>query len=139
MLGADFVFDGADPKLEMKIQEICPEGIDFIVDATGNPNAIEQALPWVRKNGTFMIFGVCPENAQIQISPFDLYQKEIKVVASKMPPGTLDRSSALLSSGMINIEEIVTTVLPLDSIAKGFEMFSNGKNKAVKIAIDPWI
>jgi 2-desacetyl-2-hydroxyethyl bacteriochlorophyllide A dehydrogenase len=139
LLGADFVFDGADPQLDTTIHKICPEGIDFIVDATGNPKAVEQALPWVRKNGTFMIFGVCPEDAKIQISPFDWYQKEIKVVASKMPPGTLNRSSALLSSGSINVDEIVTTVLPLDSIAQGFEMFSKGKDNAVKIAIDPWM
>jgi 2-desacetyl-2-hydroxyethyl bacteriochlorophyllide A dehydrogenase len=139
ILGADFVFDGADSELDTKVQTICPDGVDFIVDATGNPKAIEQALRWIRKNGTFMIFGVCPEDAQIQVSPFDLYQGEIKIIASKMPPGTLDRSSALLGSGAINVEEIVTTVLPLDAIEQGFEMFSKGKDTAVKIAIDPWI
>lgn len=139
LLGADFIFDGADSELEKKVLTICPEGIDFIIDATGNPKAVEQAVPWVRKNGTFMIFGVCPEDAQIQISPFELYQREIKIIASKMPPGTLDRSSALLASGAINVEEIVTTVLPLDSIAQGFQMFSGGKDQAVKIAINPWI
>jgi 2-desacetyl-2-hydroxyethyl bacteriochlorophyllide A dehydrogenase len=139
VLGADFIFDGADSELDKNIQTICPEGVDFIIDATGNPKAVEQAIPWVRKNGTFMIFGVCPEDAQIQISPFELYQREIKIIASKMPPGTLDRSSALLASGAINVEEIVTTVLPLDSIAQGFQMFSTGKDQAVKIAINPWI
>ena len=138
-LGANYVFDGADPELGSKLFSVCPNGVDYIVDATGNPMAIEQALPWVRKNGTFMIFGVCPENSQIQVSPFELYQKEIKIIASKMPPGTLHRSGALLTSGIIDVEEIVTTVLSLDAIAQGFEMFTKGKDRAVKIAIDPWI
>jgi len=47
-------------------------------------------------------------------------------------------SGFVMASNMIHVDEIVTTVLPLDQIVNGFEMFSRGKNTAVKIAIDPW-
>lgn len=136
-LGADFVFDGNDPRLGERIREVCPDGVDYIVDATGNPAAVEQAIPWVRKKGTFMIFGVCPQDAYIRISPFEVYEREMKIIASKMPPGTLDRAARVLASGIINVDEIVTTILPLEEIARGFEMFETGKDKAVKIAIRP--
>jgi L-iditol 2-dehydrogenase len=138
-LGAELVFDGQDPDLTEKIMTECPAGVDFIVDATGDPKAVEQAIPWVSKQGTFMIFGVCPESSSIQISPFEIYEREMKIIASKMPPGTLDRSARVLSAGTIAVDEIVTTVLPLDQISEGFKMFFDGKDQGVKIAIDPWI
>jgi len=137
-LGADFVFDGKASDLKEKIHTVCPEGVDYIIDATGDPAAVEQGIPWVRKGGTFLIFGICPESAKIKISPFAVYEREMKIIASKMPPGTLDRSVRLLASEAIDVDEIVTTVLPLDQIVRGFKMFSQARDEAVKIAIDPW-
>lgn len=138
ILGADYVFDGKDPHLNEKVISLCPDGIDYIIDATGDHKAIQQALSWIRKGGTLMIFGVCAGNAKIEVSPFLLYGREVKIIASKMPPGTLNRSVRMLTTGLINVNEIVTTVLSLDQIGEGFRMFTEGKNKVVKIAIDPW-
>ncbi len=137
-LGAHFVLDGNSADLAEEISKVCPGGVDNIIDATGNAIAVEQAIPWVRKGGTFMIFGVCAEDAKISLSPFEIYRREMKIIAAKMPPGTLDRSARLLESGRINVDEIVTTVLPLEQIIEGFETFSNRRGQAVKIAIDPW-
>ena len=137
-LGAHYVFDGHSAMLKEEIFKVYPEGADNIIDATGNAAAVEQAIPWVRKGGTFMIFGVCAQDAKISLSPFEIYQREMKIVAAKMPPGTLDRSAKLLESGRINVDEIVTTILPLEQIVEGFESFTRRKEFAVKIAIDPW-
>ncbi len=136
-LGADDVINPEKENLSQAIQEICPEGPDYIIDATGNARAVEQALPLIRKGGTFMIFGVCAESASIQVSPYLIYQKEMKIIASKMPPQTLDRSVKLLESGHINYEKIVNCIMPLKEIGKAFEMFEQAKDKVIKIAIDP--
>ncbi len=138
ILGADAVFDANDPELTKRIFERCPEGVDYIIDATGDAAAVEQAIPWVRKGGTFMIFGVCSEKETIRISPFEIYQRQMTIIASKMPPQTLDRSVNILASGHINVDEIVSSVLPLQEIESGFQRFIHGKDKDIKIAIDPW-
>ena len=137
-LAADVVIDPEYDYLAEAVYEICPEGVDYIIDATGDPEAVEEAVPLVAKSGTFMIFGVCPENETINISPNLVYQKEMKIIASKMPPGTLDRSAKLLESGMIDFERIVNTTLPLDRISEALAMFRIAKDKVVKMAIDPW-
>jgi len=136
-LGADYVINPEKENFSQVINAICPEGPDYIIDATGNAAAVEQALPLVRKGGTFMIFGVCAETASIRISPYLIYQKEMKIIASKMPPQTLDRSVKLLESGLINYEKIVNRILPLKDAGKAFEMFENAKDEVIKIAIDP--
>ncbi len=137
-LGATAVFDGNDPDLGQRVTERCPHGVDYIIDATGDAKAVEQALPWVRKGGTFMIFGVCPEKARIRISPFDIYERQMKIIASKMPPQTLDRSAQLLAAGSIDVDEVVTSIMPLQEIKGAMKRFVDDKDKDVKIAIDPW-
>jgi 2-desacetyl-2-hydroxyethyl bacteriochlorophyllide A dehydrogenase len=137
-LGADVVIDPAAENLADAVYAHCPEGVDYIIDATGNTQAIAQALPLIRKSGTFMIFGVCPANEEIPISPYWIYQKEMKIIASKMPPQTLDRSVKLLEAGIIDFEKIVSRVLPLKKIQEAFELFESGRDRVLKIAIDPW-
>ncbi|MDZ7262845.1 MAG: zinc-dependent alcohol dehydrogenase family protein [candidate division KSB1 bacterium] len=138
-LGADKVINPQQVDLAEEVYSVCPEGVDYIIDATGDPQAVEQAIPLVRKSGTFMIFGVCPEEAEIKISPFLLYQKEMKIIASKMPPQTLDRSARLLEAGFIDVDKIVNLVLPLEKTAEAFDMFVHARDKVVKMAIDPWM
>ncbi|MBN1352649.1 zinc-dependent alcohol dehydrogenase family protein [candidate division KSB1 bacterium] len=138
-LGADVVIDPLHEKLIERVLSLCPEGVDYIIDATGDPKAVEQAIPLVRKGGTFMIFGVCPEDAMIRVSPFMLYQKEMNLIASKMPPQTLDRSVKLLEAGLIDYDTIVNSVMPLESIEEAFRMFEHSRDKVIKMAIDPWM
>jgi len=137
-LGADLVINPHQDNLQEAVSAICPEGVDYIIDATGDSQAVEEALSLIRKSGTFMIFGVCGESNRISVSPFQIYQKEMKIIASKMPPQTLDRAVKLIEAGIIDYNKLVTHIMPLKRIDKAFTMFEQSKNQVVKIAIDPW-
>ena len=137
-LGADHVINPRATNLAEAVFSKFPEGVDYIIDATGDADAIAEALPLVRRGGTFMIFGVCAQNAKITISPFDIYEREMKIIASKMPPQTLDPAVRLIESGRINFDKLVTTIMPLEQTATAFDMFETQKNSVLKIAIDPW-
>ncbi len=137
-LGADVVVDPDREDLPARVRELAPEGIDFIVDATGNPDAVAQAIPLVKRYGTFMIFGVCPRDATIPVNPHDLYQAEAKIIASKMPPLTLGRAARLIQAGLIDYERIVTTTLELDALPDAIRMFDDARDQHVKMMIDPW-
>jgi L-iditol 2-dehydrogenase len=137
-LGADVVLDPAAGDLGEQVRAVLPDGADFIVDATGDPAAVEQAIPLLARGGTFLIFGVCPAGSSIRVDPFELYNKEVKVIASKMPPRTLDRSARLIESGRIPCEEIVTATFGLDALAGSVAGFNDHRDRQVKVAIDPW-
>jgi threonine dehydrogenase-like Zn-dependent dehydrogenase len=137
-LAADITINPTVDDVIEEVYSVCPDGIDYIIDASGDPEAVEQAIHLVAKSGTVMIFGICPEDETITISPNLVYQKEMKIIASKMPPQTLDRSAKLLESGIIEFDKIVNTILPLERIGEALDMFHTAKNKVVKMAIDPW-
>ncbi|MCI0513674.1 alcohol dehydrogenase catalytic domain-containing protein [candidate division KSB1 bacterium] len=137
-LGAEVVINPHHQNLADAVYAVCPEGVDYIIDASGDPQAIETAIPLVRKGGTLLIFGVCPDQARIQIAPYQIYQKEMKIIASKMPPQTLDRSVRLIEAGLIDVDRIVNRTLALSATATAFDMFEKAKHEVVKMMIDPW-
>jgi len=137
-LGADVAINPGDGDLENRVRAELPDGVDFIVDATGNPEAIAQALPLLAYGGTFMIFGVCPPNSEVGIKPYEVYNKEARIIGSKMPPQTLERAARLIESGRIACDQIVTTTRPLKDLAVAVAGFNDVRESQVKVAIDPW-
>jgi len=137
-LGADLVIDPHHEDIAAKVREVAPEGIDYIIDASGNPQALEEGIPLVKNSGTFMIFGVCPAEATININPHNLYQKEMRIIASKMPPYSLQRAVQMILAGLIDYKEIVTDSFSLADLGNAIDMFESARDKQVKMIIDPW-
>jgi 2-desacetyl-2-hydroxyethyl bacteriochlorophyllide A dehydrogenase len=137
-LGADVVIDPQKTPLENEVRQLATDGVDCIIDATGSAQAIQESLGLLKKGGTLMIFGVCPETEQLSFSPFDIFNKELTILGSKMPPYTLGKAARMIESGTIDSSRLVTHVLPLAEISEALRMFEEEKSHAIKIAIDPW-
>jgi len=137
-LGADLVFTVGEKTLAENLHEHGIDDFDLIIDATGSPQAISDALPFLGKRGRFMIFGVCPEEGHVQVSPYELFAKEQTILSSKMPPQTFDQSISLINAGVIDCETLVNRTLPLAHAAEALRMFVEEKDKAIKMMINPW-
>ncbi len=137
-LGADLVFNRSEGPLSEFLRSHGIEDFDLIVDATGQPEAIQEALPFLGKGATFMMFGVCPENGRLEISPYEMFLKEQTLIASKMPPGSFEQSIRLMAAGAIDAEALVNRVLPLEQAGDALRMFVEEKDKAIKMMLDPW-
>jgi len=137
-LGADLTVDPTKDDLAAKVLQTDPEGIDYIIDASGDPQAVAEGIRLVKKGGTFIIFGVCPADGQAAINPHDIYQKEMRIIGSKMPPYSLHRAAEMIQAGMIDYEKLVTDTLPLARLPEALDMFHTARDRQIKIAIDPW-
>ena len=67
-------------------------GFDVILEATGNPEAVEKALSYLKYGGKLVIFGCCPSDAKIEVSPFSIYWKELTIAGSLIQPNTYRRA-----------------------------------------------
>lgn len=137
-LGADFFVDANEPNFIEAVKAIEPNGIDYIIDTTGTSKAIAQSFPLLKRGGTFMIFGVCPEEERFTISPYEMFAKEISIIAAKMPPQTLGRAVQILEAGLVDCDTIVNATMPLENLQSAIHSFEEEKNKYVKIMMDPW-
>ena len=94
-------------KLEF-LQQLSPNGFDYVIEATGSATVCEEALQFVRRRGTLLVYGVYPEKDTARFNPFDLFRGEISIKGSFAQVDSFGRALAYLESGRIKVDEIVT-------------------------------
>lgn len=111
------------------------DGFDIVVDATGVPAVIQQGVDAVRRGGKLMIFGVAPEEARVEISPFRIYNDEVTVVGSMAVLYTFVQAIELLRGGTVQTDPLLTHTFPLD----GFEdaLASMRAGEGIKVQVMP--
>lgn len=92
---------------------------DFVADATGVPAVAQAMIGCLRDGGAALFFGVCPQAARIEISPFEMFRRQLSLFGTHSLnaniPETLpllDRhgaEAARLVSHRVGLEEIEAT------------------------------
>ena len=103
--------------------------------ATGNLKALQDAVTFVRKGGTIVMFGVPSKGASIDLDMSKVYSKGITIVNS-YAASDLDTRDALekISSKKINVKQLITHKYNLTECQKAFEHAKSGEN-TMKIII----
>jgi 2-desacetyl-2-hydroxyethyl bacteriochlorophyllide A dehydrogenase len=127
-LGADHVATSVD-ELERS------GGWEVVIDATGVVAAIEDGLGRVRRGGSFLMFGVAAKDATARISPFRIYNDEIRIIGSMAVLHSFERARDLLVRGVIDAEALLTHRLALDDYAEAIDTFRDGRG--LKIQVGP--
>ncbi len=110
-------------------------GVDFAIVSTGNLGAIEQAIEFVRKGGTVVLFGVPTKDAKLPLDMSKIYSKEITIVPS-YAANEDDTNAALklIEQGMVDVKKIITHKFDLSESAKALQYAHDG-NDSMKIII----
>lgn len=135
-LGATQVFDVSNSDLIEDINDITEsEGLERIIEATGNEEAIKQTPFLLRKNGTIVIVGLMPLKETVEYNFMQLLAKEgtIKTVYRyrNIYPIAID----LVAKKGINIVDVVTNVFDFKDSNKAFDFVVNNKAEVVKAVI----
>jgi NADPH2:quinone reductase len=109
------------------------DGFDCVVDATGVPAVIQQALDAVRRGGKLMVFGVAPAEARVEISPFRIYNDEITVVGSMAVLYTFVQAIELLRAGAVETEPLLTHTFPLDEFEAALDAMRAGEGLKIQV------
>jgi len=107
-----------------------------VVDATGVPS-VQESLPRFAGFGAKVVFyGVAPEEARVQISPYDVFRRELKILGSFSQARTFDRAVRLVNTGVLQLKGMVTHAFPLEGWGDALQMVNKGREN-VKIIIMP--
>ncbi len=110
-------------------------GADAVIECVGSEETAQQALSWVGEGGTALLFGVAPPSAQLRVSPYDIYRREISLVGSFTNPFTFDAALALLRTGRLQVAQLISHRLPLAELPKGLDLLAS--HRATKVMIEP--
>ncbi len=107
-------------------------GADYTFDATGNVKVMRAALECAHKGwGMSVIIGVAPAGAEISTRPFQLVTgRTWKGTAFGGARGRTDVPKIVdwYMDGKIEIDPMITHVLPLERINEGFDLMHAGKS-----------
>lgn len=112
----------ADDEMEGKLKEIRPEGFDLVVDATGNPRVVESMFRYVADRGKLLLFGVCPPDSRISISPYEVYRRELRIYGSFSLLYTASQAVELIKSGRVRVEPLISHRFPLERFEEAFRL-----------------
>jgi threonine dehydrogenase-like Zn-dependent dehydrogenase len=138
-LGADKVISPGETDLGAAVMRLCPRGVDYLIDASGSTEAIEEALPLLARGGTFLSFGICPENERLPLSLNWFYHRQARFLTSRRPPREMQRAVQLLEHRRLDLSDLVTGSYPLGEIESTLRRFSDAKDHEIKMMIDPWM
>lgn len=108
--------------LSKNAKAFAPQGYDVVVDATGVPAVIQQAVAYARPRGKIWIFGVAPDHATVQISPYEVFRKDLSIIGSFAVNRTFHESIMMIHSGKINLQPLVSHQLPIEDFQEGLRL-----------------
>jgi 2-desacetyl-2-hydroxyethyl bacteriochlorophyllide A dehydrogenase len=108
---------------------------DVVLECVGLPATLEAAIPAVRAGGTVIWVGVAAPHAIASIHPYDIFRREITIRGTYTNPHTMERSIALLASGQIPWQEVISHQFGLDEFDAAWEVHRTGAG--LKVCVIP--
>lgn len=110
-------------------------GADIVIESTGHPSALADAIEMVRLGGTLLLFGIMSAT-QASLPFYQLYYKELNVVNTRAAksedyPPTID----LVARGVLKLKPLVTHVVPLRDLEKAIGMLESDEDQRMKIIL----
>jgi L-iditol 2-dehydrogenase len=120
MLGADHAIDPTETDLASL--DTLVDGVDIAVEAVGSPETVSDALDVTSPGGTTLIFGVPPQESTLEVSPFDMFYNELKLVGTySLTPRSFLRAVTFLEQERIVVDSLITDEYPLNGLEQAFD------------------
>jgi len=131
-LGADFGVDLSRDSAVGAIRAITRVGADYVFECSGH--AGKEALASVRRAGKVAFVGEC---ASLEISPSeDLIRRHVEVFGTWYLTRTdYLQNVRLVEKGEVDPMRVVSHLLPFEEISRGFDIFCNHKEQALKVVL----
>jgi threonine dehydrogenase-like Zn-dependent dehydrogenase len=113
--------------------DLSPYGYGIVIDATGVPEVIQQALKFLKPRGQYLQFGVAPIEVTVEWQPYEIYRKDLTIIGSFALCYTFQPAIAWLINHVVEIEPLVSQILPLAEFERGFQEFIHGRTLKVHI------
>jgi L-gulonate 5-dehydrogenase len=124
-LGAE-VMKADNNLLRNVLEQTNGEGAPVVIEATGNPQAMESTVDLVAAGGRIVIVGLVKKGTRVNLPALDFTRKEMTIVGSRASANCFPESLELLASGKIQYPRVATEF----SLWEAPEVFS-------KLALDP--
>ena len=127
-LGADYVINSKNADIVSTVRNICPDGVDFSLDAVGLSSFINTSLEIIKPDSKICVYGIsgnmtetidwskCPYNWTLHFHQFPTKKGESEAH---------DQIINWIQMGILNPSDYISHVYDFDDIDKAFEDIEN--------------
>ncbi len=136
-MGADVVLDAAQPTTEERIRDATGgEGVEVVLEMSGAPRALDQALRVIARGGRISLLGIFGEPPQVDLSEMVIMQGlRLYGIYGRRIYDTWERTQSLLRSGSLDVSPIITHRLDLAEWPTAFDLIAS--RHAGKVVLIP--
>ena len=136
--GADYAYHTGKCNPKEEIRKICPDGVQFVLDAAGILSLINDSMEYVCDGGKMCCYGIAPEcSMELDWSkaPYN-WQLHFQQFPSKLEEGEVNNQIlAWIKSGIIDMKEYISDYIPFEQIVEGFEKLERREIKKKAIVV----
>jgi len=132
--GADWVGNAKKIDVTRALREEEPLGVDFVFECAGQQETLDQAVEMLKPGGTLLIIGI-PETDRVSFNIHHLRHKEIRLQNVHRQNECTTAAIELITSGMINVDQLVTHHFPLAEAQRAFDLVAGYRDGVVKAII----
>ena len=118
-LGADLAVDPLNENIDEVLKGCCAN-IDKVIECVGSTRTQADAVRLAGKGALIMFFGLTAPDDILPLKPDDIFKKELTITSSYINPYTFERAIQVLESGRVDVERIITNIVPLTDITDAF-------------------
>jgi threonine dehydrogenase-like Zn-dependent dehydrogenase len=108
---------------------------DYVLDASGALPAISDGLGRLRKRGTFIQMGVAPTAAVLPYSPYDLYEKEWRIIGTNSVADCYQLAAQTMPAIVDDMRSLITHRVSLEDFDEA--VVAMASPEAIKVHLQP--
>ena len=132
------LWQGSAAETADAVREASGGGVDYAIEATGRPEAMEAAFLSTRSRGAAVLIGIPRADAVLSLPAATIPRMERRVLGSiygsSKPERDFPHTLALYRSGRLPLDRLVSHRLPLEEAERGFELMQSGE--ALRVVLE---
>ena len=125
-MGADVVLNANEVDVISEVVKLTEAGPDAVLICVRDGRVLNQAVDMVRRGGIIVIAGFM---LPTEVTPTAWIWRELRFVAIFVGP--TDTSMRLIANKQVNVKPLISEIMPLEDVQRGFDSMWSGKNMVV--------
>ena len=110
---------------------------DVVIDATGAPPVLAEAVRIARYGGRVLMFGVAPQGKTATIEPFTIFRKGLSIHAAYTSRRNSYQALELIAHKTVRVDDLVSHRLALERFETGITKIEKRAENAMKVMVFP--
>lgn len=133
-LGIHTVNPVKEDLLDAVINQTLDRGADVVFETSGSQPGVDSMVQLPKVHGTVVLVAIYGKPMTVDLKQLYYYEKNV-VTARMQEKADMEKALELLAGNEIDADKIITSVLPLADIQKGFDKCMDRNGSEVKVMI----